>query len=74
MCINTWRSGNWEDRAKISSVLSSDRTRGNRHKVKYRKAHSNIRRNFFTVRVVECWNILPREAVESPILEILRSQ
>ena len=31
-----------------------------------------MQRNFFTVRVMENWNRLPREIVDSPPLEIFR--
>ena len=30
-------------------------------------------KNFLTVRVAEHWNRLPREAVESPSMEIIKS-
>ena len=32
-----------------------------------------MRKNFFTLRVMERWNRLPREVVESPSLEIFRT-
>ena len=33
-----------------------------------------MRKNFFTLRVMEPWPRLPREVVESPSLEILKTR
>ena len=55
-------------------MVPSNRTRGNGHKLKPGKFHQNMRKNFFTLRVTEHWNRLPREAVESPSLEILKTR
>ncbi|KFV83020.1 hypothetical protein N308_15266, partial [Struthio camelus australis] len=46
----------------------------NGHKLKHRKFHLNMRKNFFTVRVTEHRNRLPREVVESPCLEMFKSR
>ena len=53
-------------------MVPSHRTRGNEHKLKQRKFRLNMRNNFFTLRVTEPWNTLPKEVVDSPSLKIFK--
>ena len=55
-------------------MVSSARTKRNRHKLKSRKFYFNIRKSCFTVRVVEHRSRLPGEVLESPSLELPKAQ
>ena len=61
------------DGIRIFLMVPSGRIRGKRHKLEHRKFHLNMRKKFFTLRLMEHWNRLPTEVVESPSLEIFKT-
>ena len=52
--------------------MPRDGTRGDGHTLAHRRVPLNIRKHFFTVRVTEHWDRLPRKVVGTPSLEILK--
>jgi len=66
------RRGRGEGGADLFSLVSSDKAHWNGSKLCHGRFRLDVRKHFFTKRVVKPWNRLAREVADAPSLSVLK--
>ena len=62
------------DYTKWFTLSHNNRTRGHRYKLNKPKSRLEIRRNFFSLRVINEWNKLPNDVVEATSINMFKNR
>jgi len=63
-----------KDGEGLFTRVCSDRTRRNGCRLKVDRFRLDIRKKFFTMRVVKHWNRFPRDVADAPSLEVFKAR
>jgi len=75
IAVSQYLKGSYrKDGEGLFTRVCSDRTRGNGSKLKEGRYRLDIRKKFFTMRVVRHWNRMPRESVDALSLAVFKAR
>ncbi|KAK4805622.1 hypothetical protein QYF61_022380 [Mycteria americana] len=66
------KGGYKEDGGSLITRSHMEKTRASEYKLHRERFRLDIRNTFFTVRTIIHWNNLPRDVVESPLMEVFK--